>query len=209
MNSITNALLPNVTSMIRLGSTHVPATFHQCKATSRPNIKPGPVTTSCPALAVHVQLEDEIFYPPLREVSDREAISKSLSEHDEMRRVVALLRRMEPEATRYDDTYTRLMPNVMHHLAHEETMILLEGERLLQDRLGALGNKMMKRRMELVGLCAKDMALNMARARPAPSWGVIAGATRLRSFAGQALDAELCMKHTRRWRGRALKGFSN
>ena len=88
----------------------------------------------------------------MREVSDRKAISKSLPEHDEMRRLVALLRGMEPEATRYDDAYTGLMRYVMHHLATEETMILPEAERLIQDPLGALGNKMIIRRMKLIGL---------------------------------------------------------
>ena len=209
MNSSTNALVPNVTTMIRLDNTHRPVTFHQCEATSRPNIKCGLVNASCVALKVHAQLEDEIFCPSMREVRDRKAISKSLPEHDEMRRLVALLRGMEPEATRYDDAYTGLMRNVMHHLATEETMILPEAERLIQDRLGALGNKMIIRRMELIGLRTKNTALNMARAMPGPSMVMIAGATHFRSFSGRSLDAELCVKHTRRWRGRAPRGFSS
>lgn len=103
----------------------------------------------------------------------------------------------------------QLMRYVMHHLASEETMILPEAERLIQDRLGALGNKMIIRRIKLIGLRTKDTALNMARAMPGPSMVMIAGATHFRSFPGQSLDAERCMKHTRRWRGRALKGFSS
>lgn len=106
MNSITNALVPNVTAMIRLDNTHRPATFHQCEATTRPNIKCGLVNTSCVAMKVQAQLEDEIFCPSMREVSDRKVISKSLPEHDEMRCLVALLRGMEPEAIR--STMTRI-----------------------------------------------------------------------------------------------------
>ena len=177
MKSISYALAPNVLAMIRMDHTHVLATFHQYKTTSRPNIKLGLVNTTCLALEVHAQLEDEIFYPAMREVSDSEVLRKSGSEHDEMRRLIALLRGMEPEDTRYDDTYMELMRHVMHHLADEETLILPEAERLLQDQLGALGSKMMKRRMELVAPRTKDMAVNLARAMPGPSMAMLAGAT--------------------------------
>ncbi|MEO6319058.1 MAG: hemerythrin domain-containing protein [Polaromonas sp.] len=177
MKSISNALVPNALTMIRMDHTQVLATFHQYKTSSRPNIKLGMVNTTCLSLEVHAQLEDEIFYPAMREVSDSEVLRKSGAEHDEMRRLIALLRGMEPEDTRYDDAYMALMRHVMHHLADEETMLLPEAERLLQDQLGALGSKLMKRRMELVAPRTKDMAVNLARAMPGPSMAMLAGAT--------------------------------
>ncbi|MDB5742971.1 MAG: Hemerythrin cation binding domain protein [Polaromonas sp.] len=176
MNAITQALTPNATNMIRLDHTHVLATFHQYKTTSRPQIKLGLVNTTCLALEVHAQLEEEIFYPAVREISDNEAIKKSVPEHDEMRRLIALLRSMEPEDVRYDDTYMELMRDVLHHVADEETVILPEAERLLQDQLADLGGRMMKRRMQLVAPRTKDIAVNMARAMPGPSMAMLAGA---------------------------------
>lgn len=74
MSSITNMLAPNATNMIRLDHTHVMATFHQYKTASRPQVKLGLVNTTCLALEVHAQLEEEIFYPAVLEVSDNEAI---------------------------------------------------------------------------------------------------------------------------------------
>jgi hypothetical protein len=64
MTAIINALVPNATNMSRLDHTHVLATFHQYKTTSPPQVKLGLVNTTCLALEVHAQLEEEIFYPP-------------------------------------------------------------------------------------------------------------------------------------------------
>ncbi len=176
MNSIANTLSPNATNMIRFDHTHTLATFHQYKTTSRPQIKLGLVNTTCLALEVHAQLEEEIFYPAVRAVSDNEVIRKSVPEHDEMRRLIALLRGMQPDDARYDDTYMELMRDVIHHVADEETVLLPEAERLLPDQLGELGMKMMKRRLQLVAPRSADIAVNLARAMSGPSLAVVGGA---------------------------------
>jgi hemerythrin superfamily protein len=176
MNPVMSAVTPNATNMIRLDHTHVMATFHQYKTDSRPQIKLGLVNTTCLALEVHAQLEEEIFYPAVREITENEAIKKAPAEHAEMRRLIALLRSMEPQDVRYDDTYMELMRDVLHHVADEETIILPEAERLLQNQLNDLGARMMKRRLQLVAPRTKDIALNMARAMPASSVALVAGA---------------------------------
>jgi hemerythrin superfamily protein len=176
MNAVTNMLLPYATNMIRLDHTHVLATFHQFKTTSRHAVKLGLVNTTCLALEVHAQLEEEIFYPAVRAVSDSEAIRKSVPEHDEMRRLIASLRSMEPGDRRYDDTYMELMRDVLHHVADEETILLPEAERLLHGRLGELGLQMTKRRMELVAPRTGAIAINIARAMPGSSMVLMAGA---------------------------------
>ncbi len=183
MNSIAKALVPSATSMIRLDHIHVMTTFHQYKASSRPQIKLGLVNTTCLALEVHAQLEEEIFYPAIRKVSDSQTIKKSIPEHAEMRRLIALLRGMEPEDSRHDDTYMELMRDVLHHVAEEETVLLPEAERLIPDELAELGNTMMKRKMQLVAPRTADIAMNLARALPGPSIVMLAGA----AFAGMFL----------------------
>jgi hemerythrin superfamily protein len=176
MNAVTNMLVPYATNMIRLDHTHVLATFHQYKTTSRSAVKLGLVNTTCLALEVHAQLEEEIFYPAVRAVSDNDAIRKSVPEHDEMRRLISLLRSMEPGDRRYDDTYMELMRDVLHHVADEETILLPEAERLLHGRLGELGLQMTKRRMELLAPRTGDIVVNIARAMPASSMALMAGA---------------------------------
>lgn len=185
MNSITETLTPSATTMIRMDHTHALATFHQYRAGSRPQVKLGLVNTTCLALEVHAQLEEEIFYPALRAVSDSETLKKSEPEHTEMKRLIALLRSMQPDDSRYDDTYMELMRDVLHHVADEETILLPEAERLLAAQLGELGVKMMKRRLQLVVPRTADIAVNMARAISGPSLAVLGGALIAGLFVGR------------------------
>jgi hemerythrin superfamily protein len=169
MSYLTEKFVPDATSMIRFDHTHVLATFHQYRAASRPGVKRGLVNTACIALEIHAQLEEEIFYPAVRELSDNEALRKSVPEHDEMRRLISPPRSMEPTDVRYDETFMELMRDVMHHVADEETIVLPEAERLLQGHLGELGARMTKRRMQLMAPRSGEIAGNMARGMPATS----------------------------------------
>lgn len=175
-NPLANALTPDATKMIRMDHTHVLATYHQFKTSCRPQIKQGLVNTTCMALEIHAQLEEEIFYPAVRRVSDNPVLQKSVPEHDEMRRLITLLRGMNPEDVRYDDTYHELMRNVIHHVADEESVVLPEAERRLGDQLGEIGQKMLKRRLQLMAPRSGDMAANLVRAMPGSSMAMLAGA---------------------------------
>jgi len=157
-------LLPTATNMIRVDHTHVMSTFHQYKAAAPSRVKKGLVLTICTALEIHAQLEEEIFYPAIREILPHDAVQESLAEHQEMKRLVAMLRQMEPEAIDYDETVFSLMRDVLHHVADEETVVLPAAERHLGDRLGELGAEMTKRRLQLVVPRSGEIALNLGRA---------------------------------------------
>jgi hemerythrin superfamily protein len=172
---------PPITKMIRMDHTHVMVTSHKYTIASTPDKKAAIVKTICLALEIHAQLEEEIFYPALREVdAGNEVLGKAKPEHDEMRRLIGELRGMEPTAGGYDDTFARLMREVMHHVADEESVLLPAAERLLKDRLGELGAQMTKRRLELAAPHAGDILMNSARAMPASTFlvagGLLAGA---------------------------------
>jgi hemerythrin superfamily protein len=166
MNALTTRLCPDAITMIRFDHTHVLATFHQYRRHSSPRVKEGLVKTACAALEVHAQLEEEIFYPAVRAVTQDPTLRKSVPEHDEMRRLVAKLRAMSSTDAAYDDTFMELMRDVLHHVADEETIVLPEAERLLADRLDELGAAMTKRRLQLVIPRTGEIALNLARAMP-------------------------------------------
>jgi hypothetical protein len=65
---------------------------------------------------------------------------------------------------------------VIHHVAEEETIVLPAAERLLGDRLNALGAKMTKRRLELAAPRTVEIVGNTVRAMPASTMLVGAGA---------------------------------
>ena len=160
--------VPTVTNMIRADHTHVLATFHQYEIDTSPGTKQALVNTICLALEVHAQLEEEIFYPAMRQVAgDAGVVGKSVPEHDEMRRLIGRLRGMNPGDAGYDATVMELMRDVMHHVADEETILLPDAERQLADRLEDLGATMTKRRLELIAPKTLEIAWNTARSLPA------------------------------------------
>jgi hemerythrin superfamily protein len=193
MKSFTEAISPSITNMIRMDHTHALATFHQYEIGSSPKTKKALVDTACLALEIHAQLEEEIFYPAMREfAADTRTVEKSIPEHDEMRRLIAKLRSMEPTDTTYDQTFMELMRDVMHHVAEEETTLLPDAERLLADRLGQLGAEMTKRRIQLAAPRAGEIAMNTMRGFPASSMLVAAGAVLAGTyFARRALERRM------------------
>jgi hypothetical protein len=163
MSSMLSQLSPSITNMIRLDHTHVLTAFHQYEIGSSERLKRGLVDNVCLAIEIHAQLEEEIFYPAMRVVSDNEILRKSTPEHDEMRGLIARLRNMPVNDPAYDDTFFSLMRHVMHHVADEETQLLPAAERLIPDQLADLGAQMTKRRLELTGPRAPELASSMAR----------------------------------------------
>ena len=177
MNSLMNKLSPTITNMIRMDHSHVMVTFHQYEADTRPQTKKALVNTICLALEIHAQLEEEIFYPAVRRVvTDSAVIDKAVPEHDEMKRLIARLREMEPTDADYDRTVMELMRTVMHHVADEETVLLPAAERLLADQIGELGAQMTKRRLQLATPRAGEIASNTLRALPASTMLMSVGA---------------------------------
>jgi len=159
-----NKLSPTITDMIRFDHSHVMVTFHQYTRDKRPSVKKALAETICDALEIHATLEEEIFYPVMRpRAQDHKVMDKSEPEHDQMRTVIAELRRTDPKSPRHDELVFELMRDVVHHVADEETVLLPEAERSLgKDRLSELGAQMTKRRLELVTPKAGKIAANTA-----------------------------------------------
>ncbi len=176
--NLLNKLSPSVTNMIRMDHTHVMTAFHQYDADTPVRTRQALANTICLALEIHAQLEEEIFYPAMREMAPEGLlVSKSIPEHDEMRRLIAQLRGMQAGDEGFDATLMELMRDVMHHVADEETTLLPAAERLLgAERLGELGARMTRRRLELSAPRAGEIAANTVKSIPASTMLLGAGA---------------------------------
>lgn len=162
-----SSLSPTITAMIRLDHMHVLAAFHRYHADRPWWRKRAIVNSVCAALDIHAQLEEEIFYPALAAVlTDDTTLAKSRPEHDEMRATIARLRAMGPENAAYDGLFRQLMREVMHHVADEETVLLPAAERALSNELRALGARMTRRRLQLLGERPREIAVNTAGTFP-------------------------------------------
>jgi hypothetical protein len=144
-------LSPSITDMIRMDHTHTMLAFHQYTADAKTRVKKALAEHICTALEIHATLEEEIFYPVMREIDSADSvIHKSEPEHNEMRQLIAALRADKTAGAEHDRLLMELMQTVIHHVADEETVLLPHAERLLsKDRLNEMGAQMTKRRLQL------------------------------------------------------------
>lgn len=157
-------LSPTITDMIRFDHSHVMVTFHQYTKDKAPSVKKALAETICTALEIHATLEEEVFYPVMRQLDKGEPfVHKAEPEHNDMRRLISELRRTSGSDPRHDRILMELMRDVIHHVADEETTLLPQAEMLMSKaRLSELGAQMTKRRMELVAPKAGQLAKNHA-----------------------------------------------
>jgi hemerythrin superfamily protein len=175
MKALLSRLAPRATDMIRADHTRVVGLFHRYSIYASPATKEALVGSVCLMLEVHAQVEEEIFYPAMRALNST-LVEASVPEHEEIRRRIAMLRELDPASDAYDLTFMELMRNVLHHVADEETMLLPQAETSLGERLGELGARMAKRRLQLTAPHAGQLAINKARGMSTTTMVVAAGA---------------------------------
>ncbi|MCK7497743.1 MAG: hemerythrin domain-containing protein [Comamonadaceae bacterium] len=150
--------------------------FHKLEPAMSRSAREATVRNICTALEIHAQLEEEIFYPSLRETGiDVDQLDKSVPEHDQMRSLIERVRSLDADDPAQAEAMCELMRTVMHHVAEEETQLLPLAEERLGDRLAELGAKMTERRMQLAKPHVGQMAADMARASPGKTALVVAG----------------------------------
>lgn len=148
MNALAKRFSPSATDLLRADHTRVVAVFHRYAAVLSPRVKQGLVENVCLMLEMHAQIEEELFYPQMR-VADAALVEKSVPEHDRMRALIAALRGTAADSPDYDEIFFRLMHEVLHHVADEETRLFPDAERLFPEELSLIGAQMAKRRLQL------------------------------------------------------------
>jgi hemerythrin superfamily protein len=110
------------------------------------------VRSVCEDLRVHTTLEEEIFYPAVREAIDDEDIMNEASvEHETAKTLIEQLENMEPDDPNYHATFTVLGEYVLHHVKEEEGEMFPQAKKAEGLDLEALGEQMRARKEELVG----------------------------------------------------------
>jgi hemerythrin-like domain-containing protein len=109
------------------------------------------VQTVCEELKVHAALEEEIFYPAVREaIDDEDIMNEAQVEHETAKMLIEQLENMGPEDPNYQATFTVLGEYVKHHIKEEEEEMFAEAKKTDLD-LEDLGARMRERKTELMG----------------------------------------------------------
>jgi hemerythrin-like domain-containing protein len=109
------------------------------------------VQTVCQDLKVHTTLEEEIFYPALREaIEDEDLMNEAQVEHETAKMLIEQLENMDADDPNYCATFTVLGEYVQHHIKEEEGEMFPQARKSDLD-LESLGQRMRERKAELVG----------------------------------------------------------
>lgn len=105
----------------------------------------------CEELTVHSTLEEEIFYPALREaIDDEDLMNEAAVEHETARMLIDQLENMGPDDPNYFATFTVLGEYVRHHIKEEQAEMFPAARKAGLD-LAGLGERMRARREEISG----------------------------------------------------------
>jgi hemerythrin superfamily protein len=103
----------------------------------------------CGALTVHSQLEEELFYPAVREaLGDGALLDRALAEHAGAKDTIERIQGMTPDDAAYDDAVKQLGKMIDQHVLEEREQIFLQARYAALDLRG-LVLPMVKRQQQL------------------------------------------------------------
>jgi hemerythrin-like domain-containing protein len=106
-------------------------------------------------LQMHMLIEESIFYPAVREVTNtgktKEMIPEAYEEHHVVKLVLDELPDVEPDDESFTAKMTVLCELVDHHVEEEEREVFKAAETLGAERLDELGNEMESEMQQAVG----------------------------------------------------------
>jgi len=110
----------------------------------------------CSMLTVHAEIEEEIFYPAMRDsVDDELTLDEAEVEHASARELIEQLEGMDPGDALYDAKMIVLGEYVDHHVQEEENELFPQAEKSGLD-LDDLGAELASRKRELMSTLADD-----------------------------------------------------
>lgn len=105
-------------------------------------------------LEAHSKIEEEIFYPAVRQQADddelKAAVNEGYEEHAIVDRLVEELKAMDPSAEQFAAKFDVLRENVLHHIEEEEEELLPDARERLGDQNEELGPQMMQRKQQIL-----------------------------------------------------------
>lgn len=128
------------------------AEFEKSKDKMDEEEKQSLVKRACDELSIHAQIEEEIFYPALREAlkdGDGELVDEAEVEHSSVKHLIEELESMQPDDELYDAKFTVMGEYVKHHVKEEQGEIFPKAKKSKMD-LDQLGEEIMQRKSQLM-----------------------------------------------------------
>jgi len=142
---------PDALRMLKDDHDKVKGLFEKFKS-SRSDDKKGELAqTICQELTVHTQLEEEIFYPAVREaIDDDDTMNEAVVEHAAAKDLIADIQKMSTDDEMFDAKVTVLGEFVNHHIREEQNQMFPQVRKSDLD-LNDIAEQMRARKQELMG----------------------------------------------------------
>lgn len=142
---------PDAISMLKEDHARVRQMFDRYERTRGDAQKERLATMICDELTVHTQLEEQLFYPAVREaIDDDDLMNEADVEHASAKDLIDQIRASGASDPRYDALVTVLGEYVKHHVGEEESDMFKQVRAADLD-LSALGEEMKERKRMLAG----------------------------------------------------------
>ena len=105
----------------------------------------------CDALIAHTTIEEEIFYPAVREALKEgdDMVDEAVVEHASAKDLIQQLQEMDPDDDLYDAKVKVLSEQIDHHVEEEEEEMFKQARTTKLDMV-ALGQEMAQRKQEIL-----------------------------------------------------------
>jgi hemerythrin superfamily protein len=133
------------TDILKKQHREVKALFKKMESTENARGRQQLLDEITQALELHTRLEEEIFYPAVRGLETRKAeemVAEAFEEHHVVDLVLKDLPNVDPEDERFEAKMTVLSELVEHHADEEEKEMFKAAQRLGDEELKALGERM-------------------------------------------------------------------
>lgn len=123
--------------------------FEQFEAEEDDEEKAALAEQICTELTIHAQLEEEIFYPAVREaIGDDDLMDEAAVEHDGAMNLIEQIEDAQPGDEKFDAKVTVLGEYVKHHVEEEQSEMFPKVKKSKLD-LKEIGAAMLARKTEL------------------------------------------------------------
>ena len=105
---------------------------------------------ACAELTIHAQVEEELFYPALRDVlAEEDLVDEAEVEHGSIKKLIAALESSTPEDRLYDANMKVLAEYVKHHVEEEQNEIFPKAKKSKELDLEGMGEEIGRRKAQL------------------------------------------------------------
>lgn len=143
---------PEATALLRADHKLVNSLFEEYENARSLAKKKSIIDEICLELTVHAQIEEEIFYPKVKQaLKDHELVPEAIVEHDTVKQLIAQLQSQDIEQNKddYNAKVTVLSEYVKHHVKEEQNELFPKVKETKLD-LYELGEQLLKRKEELM-----------------------------------------------------------